>query len=193
MFNYKNFRIMANAMSFRKMEIVGTSKEQAINDANLGFIINGDATQAYKLWLNKRSGAITDKDLKQFMLDYLEKKVKCAPGIGFSITLDSAVADTRSNPWTIVDVKNEKGKRKFKKVYRLIDDATNEILGVNDETKAAAKELAKEIIANGFHGKLTCKIGKDVCEDSEPIAFTAEYTPSKSAKSGRWIVFGNEN
>ena len=181
-----------NTMSFRKAEIVGASKEQAINDANLGFIINGDATQAYKLWLKNRSGAITDKDLKQFMVEYLEKKVKCAPGIGFSITLDSAVADTRNRPWTINDVKNEKGRRKFKKVYRLIDDETNEILGVNDETKAAAKELAKEIFAGGFHGKMTCYISKDVTDDSEPVAFTAEYTPSKSTKSGRWLVFGNE-
>jgi hypothetical protein len=88
-------------------------------------------------------------------------------------------------------VKNEQGKRKFKKVYRLVDDATGEILGVNNETKAAAKNLAKEIIAGGFHGKMTCYISKDVAE-GEPIAFKAEYTPSKAAKAGRWLVFGNE-
>ena len=28
---------MANVMSFKKVEIVGVSKEAAINDANLGF------------------------------------------------------------------------------------------------------------------------------------------------------------
>ena len=37
---------MANVMSFKKVEIVGVSKEAAINDANLGFSIAGDATQA---------------------------------------------------------------------------------------------------------------------------------------------------
>ena len=38
---------------------------------------------------------------------------------------------------------------------------------------------------------MTCYISKDVAE-GEPIAFKAEYTPSKAAKSGRWLVFGNE-
>ena len=63
-------------MSFKKCEIVGVSKEAAINEANLGFSIAGDATQAYKNWMKSRSGAVTDKDDKQFMLDYLQKKVK---------------------------------------------------------------------------------------------------------------------
>jgi flavin-binding protein dodecin len=182
---------MANVMSFKKLEIVGTSKEQAINDANLGFSIAGDATQAYKNWMKTKSGAVTEKDVKQFMVDYLQKKVKCAAGVGYIITIESAVADTRERPWTIIDVKNEQGKRKFGKVYRLVDDATGEILGVNKETKASAKNQAKEIIANGFHGKGTCYISKDVSE-GEPVAFKFEYTPSKAAKSGRWLVFGNE-
>ena len=184
---------MNNVMSFKKLEIVGVSKEAAINEANLGFSIAGDATQAYKNWVKAHAtGAITDKDVRQFMIDYLQKKVKCAAGVGYIITIESAVADTRERPWTITDVKNEQGKRKFKKVYRLIDDASGEVLGTTDETKAKAKQLAKDIIAGGFHGKMTCYIGKDV-KEGEPIAFKAEYTPSKAAKSGRWLVFGNEN
>ena len=182
---------MANIMSFKKVEITGVSKEIAINDANLGFSIAGDATQAYKNWMKSRSGAVTDKDIKQFMVDYLQKKVKGAAGVGYCITIESAVADTRERPWTITDVKNEQGKRKFTKVYRLVDDATGEILGVNHETKASAKQMAKDIIGNGFHGKMTCYISKDVAE-GEPIAFRAEYTPSKASKNGRWLVFGNE-
>ena len=86
---------MANIMSFKKVEITGVSKEIAINDANLGFSIAGDATQAYKNWMKSRSGAVTDKDIKQFMVDYLQKKVKGAAGVGYCITIESAVADTR--------------------------------------------------------------------------------------------------
>lgn len=182
---------MTKVMSFKKCEIVGINKETAVNEANLGFSIVGDATQAYKNWVKVHSGALTDKDVKQFMVDYLQKKVKCASGVGYIITIESAVADTREYPWTITDVKNEQGKRKFKKVYRLVDDETGEILGTNNETKAAAKNLAKEIIADGFHGKMTCYISKDVAE-GEPVAFKAEYTPSKASKPGRWLVFGNE-
>jgi hypothetical protein len=188
------FTIMAtnSVMSFKKLEIVGATKEEAINAADLKFIINGDATQAYRKYLSKLTGAVTEKDVKQFMLDYMQAKGKCAPGLGYIITLDSAVKDTRERPWTVTDVKNEQGKRKWKSVYNIIDPASGKTLAVVDTTKADAKQKAKELISNGFHGKLVCTKGKVVAE-GEPLAFTIEYTPSKSAKSGRWIVFGNEN
>lgn len=181
-----------NVMSFKKIEIVGASKEEAINAANLNFSIAGDATQAYKNWMKTRQGAVTDKDVKQFMVEYLQKKVKCASGVGYIITIESAVADTRERPWTITDVKNEQGKRKFTKVFRGIDTATNQILFECQGTKADAKQAAKDVIANGFHGKMKVVINKEVTE-GEPTAFYAEYTPSKAAKAGRWLVFGNEN
>ena len=178
-------------LNFKKLEITGVSKEVAIEDANLGYNIMGDATQAYKHWVATKSGAITEKDVKQFMLDYLQKKSKSIEGIGYAITIEGAVADTRERPWTITDVKNEKGKRKYTTTYRLVDDATGATIGTSQETKAAAKNVAKDLIANGFHGKGTCYYDKVVTE-GEPVAFKFEYTPSKSAKNGRWLVFGIE-
>ena len=98
-------------MNFKRMEVTGTTKQEALDKAP--FKIMGDATQAYKKWLKKQVNGVTDADKKQFMLDYLASKSKNIPGVGFAITIESAVADSRERPYTITDVKNEKGARKY--------------------------------------------------------------------------------
>jgi hypothetical protein len=177
---------MTQFLNFQKLEVTGSTKEEALSNAPFG--IMGDATQAFKNWRAKQS-VVTEAGIKQFCVDYLAKKSKNVAGAGFSITLDPAVADTRERPYTIVDRKNEQGKRKYKTIYQLFDKETGALIGETDETKAAAKNLAKELIANGFHGKLVCKYTKQVVE-GECVAFEAEYTPSKSCKQGRYLVFG---
>lgn len=184
-------------LNFKKVELTGTSKAEAFEKAP--FYIQGDATQAFKLWKGKQTEAITDRSMRDFMIDYLQKKSKNAPGIGFAITVESPVADTRERPWTIEDVKNE-GKRTYKKVIQLLDAETGKVLGeVADHedkegkpvraTKADAKELAKKLIKDGFHGTIRGVSTKQVVS-GEATLFTCKYTPSKSAKAGNWIVFG---
>lgn len=180
---------MVQTMNFKKLEVIGATKEEALSKAP--FNIMGDATQGYKLWKKAQTNGITEASIKQFMLDYLAKKSKNVAGIGFSITIDPAVVDTRMNPYSIKDVKNEDGARKYKTTYQLINKATNEILAEVDETKAKAKEVAKKLIINGFKGKLKCKYTKQVIE-GEPIAFEAEYTPSTGSHPGTYLVFGIE-
>jgi len=177
-------------MNFKKLEVTGATKEEALSQAP--FEIMGDATQAYKLWKKKQTTGITESDKKQFMLDYLNKKSKNVPGIGFSITIESAVADTRERPYSIQDVKNEKGSRKYKTTYILTDEETGAELAHTDETKAKAKALARELYTDGdYRGNIVCTYTKQVVE-GEPVAFTVTYTPSKSAKSGTYVVFGIE-
>ena len=178
---------MANFLNFEIVEVNGVNKEEAM--AKAPFSIMGDATQAYKAWKAKQVNGITAAAEKQFMLDYLANKSKNVPGVGFAITVDSAVADTRERPYTIADVKNEQGKRSYVTVYQLIDDATGAILGEVEGTKQKAKEVSKELITNGFHGSLTCRYTKQV-KEGEAVAFTATYTPSKGAHAGSWKVFG---
>lgn len=181
---------MAQIMNFKRMEVVGATKEEAL--AKAPFDIMGDATQAYKSWLKKQVNGVTDADKKQFMLDYLTKKSKNVAGVGFVITQEAAVADTRERPYRIDDVKNEKGARKYKTIYQLIDSATGAVVAETDETKAKAKELAKELYTKrGFKGNLICTYTKQVV-DGEPIAFKASYTPSKSSRVGTYLVFGIE-
>lgn len=182
---------MEKVMNFKRMEVTGATKEEALEKAPFG--IMGDATQAYRNARKACKGAWTDTEMKQFMLDYLAKKSKNLAGAGFSITVESAVADTRERPYKIEDVKNEKGARKYKTIYQIVDKATGAVIVQTDETKAKAKELAKALYTEkGFKGDLICRYTKQVV-DGEPIAFTAEYTPSKSSRIGTYIVFGIEN
>ena len=182
---------MEKMMNFKRMEVTGATKEEAL--ANAPFGIQGDATQAYRNARKNCRGAWTDADTKQFMLDYLAKKSKNLPGVGFSITVEAAVADTRERPYKVEDVKNEKGARKYKTIYQIVDKATGAVIAQTDETKAKAKEIAKALYTeHGFKGDLICTYTKQVV-DGEPIAFTATYTPSKSSRIGTYLVFGIEN
>ena len=64
---------MTTILNFKKVEIVAASKEEAINQINdTYFHVNGDATQAFKNWKQKQNGAVTEREIKEFMLDYLK-------------------------------------------------------------------------------------------------------------------------
>lgn len=180
-------------LNFKKVEVVAASKEEAIAQIEeTHFHIQGDATQAYKNWKAKQNGAVTERDTKAFMLEYLAKKSKNCPGAGFVIVRDSAVADTRERPYKIEDVKNEQGKRKFKSFYKWMDKATNTVVCQVDTNKADAKNAIKELYKSGeYKGNAILVKTKDVVEGQAVVA-TAQYTPSKSCKSGEYIFFGHE-
>lgn len=181
---------MAQFLNFKVMEVTGATKEEALNKAP--FDIMGDATQAYKLWKKKQVNGVTEADKKMFMLDYLNKKSKNVTGVGFAITLESAVADTRERPYRIDDVKNELGARKYKTVYQIMDKDTGKVLAQAEGTKARAKELVKALYTDkGYKGNIIVSYAK-VVMDGQPIAFTATYTPSKSSRVGSYLVFGIE-
>lgn len=174
-------------VNFKTLEVSGATKAEAMEKAP--FEIMGDATQAYTAWRKKQTNAITEADKKQFMIDYLEKKTKCVPGVGFAITLEAAVASTRERPYTVESVKRD-GARKWKTVHALIDE-NGTIVKRCDGTKADAIAEAKELYKNGYRGDLTCNVIKEVVEGS-PIAFKIKYTPSKNARIGSYMVFGVE-
>jgi hypothetical protein len=177
-------------LNFKKVEVTGATKDEALEKAP--FFIQGDATQAYKNWKKKQLNGVTEAGTKEFMLEYLAKKSKNAPGIGFAITIEAAVPDTRERPYTFKDVKNEQGKRKYKTTYQLVDKATGEIIASTQETKAKAKEIAKNLYKEkGYKGNIICTYTKQVAE-GEPVAFEVTYTPSKSSKVGTYLVFGIE-
>lgn len=180
---------MENFINFKKLEVTGRTKQEALEKAP--FYIQGDATQAFKLWKKSMVNGVTERDIKQFCVAYLTKKSKNAPGSGFYVTLDPAVADTRERPYRIEDVKNEGGKRKYLKTYVLSDAATGEVLATTNETKAKAKEVAKDMYKNGFRGDIVCTLTKNVVE-GEPVAFRSYYTPSKASHAGTYLVFGVE-
>ncbi len=182
---------MEKMISFKRLEVTGVTKEDAL--ANAPFGIQGDATQAYRNARKAHTGAWTDADMKKFMLDYLSKKSKNLPGVGFSITIESAVADTRERPYAIEDIKNEQGSRKYKTVYRWIDDKTGETVVEVDTTKADAKNAIKrEYTENGYKGNAHLVMVKK-CVEGQDVVAKVRYTPSKSSRVGTYLVFGIES
>lgn len=181
---------MAQIMNFKRMEVTGATRDEAL--AKAPFAIMGDATTAFKLWKKKQTNGITEADIKQFELDYLAKKSKNVSGVGFYITEEAAVADTRERPYRIADG-NKSGARKYETTYQIIDNATGSVIAETSETKAKAKELTKALYTDkGFKGDITCIYTKQV-KVGEAVAFTASYTPSKSSRVGTYRVFGYES
>ena len=91
---------------------------------------------------------ISEKALKEFEAEYLAKHTKFAAGIGCSITFEAGSADTRERPYTMRDIKNEKGKRKYKTGYQGINPATKEkitIAAANVPKFKAGAALKKEL------------------------------------------------
>ena len=179
-------------LNFKKVEVVAESKKaaEAIVEENY-FHVNGDATQAYKNWKEKQGGAVTEREVKEFMLEYLMKKTKNCPNAGFLICTDAAVADTRERPYKVENVKGE-GKRKYKTTYVAIDNETNAPIGKWDTNKADALNAIKEMYKSGeYRGSGRLEKVKEVVEGQATVA-TFEYTPSKNAKNGTWIAFGIE-
>lgn len=173
-------------VKFDKLEVVGKSKKEAFESAP--FFIRGEATQSYKNWEAKQEGAITEAMKTEFYMNYLKTNTKFAPGMGFAIVEQSAIEDTRMRPYTFEDPKN-KGKRKYKTTYEIIDDVTGEIIATSQETKAKAKDLAKNLYKKGLTHNVTCRYTHQVVE-GEAIAFKGKYTPSKATRAGKYIVFG---
>ena len=180
-------------LNFKKVEIVAESKEAAKAEMeNKYFHYVGDATQAFKSFKQQNGGAITDRMINEFMLNYLEAKTKSCPGSGFLITLDSAVKDTRERPYKIVNIKNTQGKRKMKRAYVWKDVDTDKEVAKTYTNKADAENKLKEVYSNGeYKGHAKLHIKAEVAEGQDVVA-EAFYTPSAGTKNGQYLAFGIE-
>lgn len=180
-------------LNFKKVEISAESREAAVAEIeNTLFHVNGDATQSFKNWKNKQAKAITERDIKEFMLDYLARKGKNCPGAGYMITLESAVGDTRERPYKIENIKGD-GKREFKTFYKWIDKDTKQTVCQVNTNKADAFNAIKELYKDGkYKGTAELTKSKEVVKGNAVVA-VATYTPSKNTRNGRWLAFGLEN
>lgn len=211
---------MTQVMNFKRMEVSGFTKEEALEKAPFNVNLPGaDCTQAlrnFKKTFTDRS--FTDADLKQFMITQLQKKTRNTPGNGCYIVVNPAVVDTRERPYKIENIKSE-GARKRVTIHQLIDPSTNTIIAttkaklvdevdkdgnvVLDEqgnptkvwkapTKADAVDLAKSLYTDeGYKGSIICKTVKEVVEGGD-VMFKAYYAPSKNTQIGTYLVFGIE-
>lgn len=148
---------------------------------------------ATTMW-KKAGSPVAGEELKEFMKTYLEKATKNAVGQGCYIVIDPAISDSRENPYKINNIPTE-GKRKFKRVYELVNATTGQIL-TSAESKDEAMKQAKNIVTKekdklGVGVKHYCRVTNVVVE-GQSKAFTFEYLPSQNAKQGTFLLFGIE-
>ncbi len=191
----------------KKVEAQGYSKQKAFETTGLEVELEmlKNATQAWK----KAGSPTSDKAMNTFMANYIKDK----KAIGAYLVLEAAADDTRLRPYTVINEVTH-GKRKTTTFYQIVEaeikatekTTTNEegeavvsydvkvlsegAVAGKAERKDAAFKLMKELIeANKTNNSV--KIVKEVTE-GQAYAGYGLYTPSKSAKKGKFIFFQGE-
>lgn len=202
---------MTKRIIMKTVEAQGYSKEKALETTNLDITLDRlkNATLAWK----KAGSPVQAKALNTFVADYL-KKYKNA---GIYIVVEAASDDTRTRPYTVLN-EVTKGKRKATTTYQIKESefvvksktvktedeegvVTEEVVNTVDVLsvgavvgKAPKKDLAlkamKDLIEEN-KADYVVEIVKEITEGQKYAAY-GKYTPSKSAKLGKFMFFVNE-
>ena len=185
-------------------EAQGYSKDKAINTLDLEI----DTTKLRNATISwKKAGSpIKGKQLT----DFLEKYTKEKKAIGAYIVLESPSDDTRLSPYKVINEVTT-GKRKATTTYQIKeaelkikhnitkdeegnDVDTPEVSVVSTgkiEGKASKKDQAVKIMKDLIRENrksYVIEIVKEITEGQKYASY-GEYTPSKSAKQGKFIFF----
>lgn len=122
-----------------------------------------------------------------FFKEYLAKKYKNAPDIGFYIKIrkDINIPDLNNKKYikspydfTNLDISPDRVNfrdRRHKLCYIIVDDATKSILGYTIGNKAEAIRMAKNLyIEEGYNGDITCYKVR-ICTNDENASFKLRY------------------
>lgn len=192
----------------KSVEVQGYSKQKAFESANLDQDLEmfKNATQAWK----KLGSPLSTKAMNSFMASYLKDK----KAVGAYIVVEPASDDTRVRPYEVINEVTH-GKRKTTTTYQ-IKEAELKVksrVEKNEETgeettvkvvdvlstgtvagraakKDQAMKLMKELIDNNKRDYVI-EIVKEVT-DGQKFAGYGLYTPSKSAKKGKFLFFVGE-
>lgn len=196
----------------KTVEAKGYSKEKAFTatglDVDLDMLKN--ATIAWK----KEGSPMDSKKLAKFMAEYIKDK----KAVGAYIVVEQASNDTRLRPYTVIN-EVTKGKRKATTFYQVKPaelkvktvktEVENEETGEVEivETKqvtvlntgvAEAKATKKEEAVKAMKDLTAAnccdyaiEIVKEVTEGQKYASYSI-YTPSKSAKEGKFMFFISE-
>ena len=191
----------------RTIESQGYSKEKALEAAGLDVELEmlKNATQAWK----KNGSPLNTRDLNKFMADYV-KKNKC---VGAYLVIEPSSDDTRLVPYSVIN-ETTKGKRKTTTTYqikeaelkvkhqKMIDENNEEIevpvvdvvavgaVEARADKKDAALKIMKDLIEVNKKDYVV-EIVKEVTEGQKYAGY-GQYTPSKSAKLGKFLFFVQE-
>ena len=188
----------------KTVEATGFSKEKALEATNLDITLDmlKNATSAWK----KAGSPMDSKELKKFMEEYIKRNKL----VGAYLVIESAADDTRTRPYNVIN-ETTVGKRKTTTTYQIkqaelkvkvvkstdsegneVETSVVEVLSTGAvEAKAPKKDLAlklmKELIDENKKDYVV-EIVKEVTE-GQKFAGYGQYTPSKSAKVGKFMFF----
>ncbi len=191
----------------KTVEAQGYSKEKALEatglDVQLEMLKN--ATQAWK----KAGSPMSTKELNRFMAEYIKKNKL----VGAYLVIEPSADDTRLRPYSVIN-ETTTGKRKTTTTYQIkeadlkvkystvineageaVEVPSVEVIGVGAvEARADKKDLAlrlmKELIEEN-HKDYVVEIVKEVTEGQKYAGY-GQYTPSRSAKLGKFLFFVQE-
>lgn len=191
-------------MIMKTVEALGFSKEKALETTGLDITLDmlKNATSAWK----KAGSPMDSKELKKFMEEYIKRNKL----VGAYLVIESAADDTRTRPYNVIN-ETTVGKRKTTTTYQIkqaelkvktvkatdsegneVETSVVEVLSTGAvEAKAPKKDLAlklmKELIDENKKDYVV-EIVKEVTE-GQKFAGYGQYTPSKSAKVGKFMFF----
>lgn len=183
--------------NFSRVTVRGFTQAEALDKAP--YQILGNATAAFNHWKAQQTQAITQMMENQFMLEYLERKTKYAPGLGFFISIEDPSGYRCKNPWILHDVIGYKSKIARKELIDVIevigiDKNGNRILfGESTSRREPAMEIARQAYRDGFTGTIEARHVYHLPPDKQAVSFVGEYNPGRTAVEGVWICFGIEN
>jgi hypothetical protein len=188
---FKKLVIMSTQfVNFQKFEVVADTRNEAVEQIESeNFGILGDATQAYKNARMACKGGWTEKEEKQFCYDYLQKKTKLKAGVGFTVTLEPAIADTRERPYKFENVKNA-GKRDWERVFVAYPENGEPFVLEGANTKSEAQNILKDLYKSGELRENVEVAVEKKAKDNKSVVFKSFYTPSKNTRKGVYMAFG---
>lgn len=185
-------------------ETQGYSKEKALEATGLDVELDRlkNATLAWK----KAGSPMNTKQLNAFMANYIKDK----KAVGAYLVIEAASDDTRLRPYSVIN-ETTKGKRKATTTYQIkeaelkvkhttavnedgetIDVPVVDVISVGAvearaDKKDAALKVMKELIEINKKDYVV-EIVKEITEGQKYAGY-GQYTPSKSAKVGKFMFF----
>ena len=169
---------------FKKFETIGTTKDEAIRNAN-PLNLRVDATQAYKKWA--KDNVVTEESQKEWMKEYLKKKKFTMPNDGAYVVLQTAVTDSRERPYKVEKPKYEARTHTPVRVYvGRAQDTGEEIF--TEKTSKAAEQAAKEFVIDNHVG--VDLVIETRMKEKNSLYAKVNYVPSKGTQKAKLLVFG---
>ena len=197
------------------VEAQGFNREKALETTGLDVTLDRlkNATQAWK----KAGSPLKEKDLNKLMATYIKEK----KAVGAYIVIEGASDDTRLRPYSVINQVTD-GKRKAKTTYQIKEaelkvktvvakdkdgnvikdeegkDTFTQVAEVislgaveaSESKKETAMKVMKELI-EANKKDYAIEIVKEIVEGQKYAGYGV-YTPSKSAKQGKFIFFVSE-